>query len=171
MIILEGPDLGGKSTIANILVSVTGMRTHHFGGPPKSKEEITDRIKSAPSKVIFDRHPCISEQVYGHMQNRTPVLDTEYMDKLIMVYDPLIFYCNPGLSFLHSKMHFLKSKAHKSQEHVDFVRQNYDANYRRYEQVMAKLAKRGINIVKVHFQEVTAKFIEERLDEYYRYKG
>lgn len=171
MIILEGPDLGGKSTVAKLLESVTGMKLNHFGSPPKDKMEILARIESAPSNVIFDRHPCISEQVYGHMNHREPLLDDEYMDKLLVACDPIIFYCNPGLEFLHSKMHFLKSKGHKSQDHVDFVRQNYDANYRRYEAVMAKMSMYGIMVVKVHFQEVTLNLIKEKMDEYYRYKG
>ncbi len=66
-IVLEGPDGGGKSTLATLLSEITGMPVAPGEGPPKAPGEIVARIFRLQELdgVIFDRHPIVSESIYG----------------------------------------------------------------------------------------------------------
>lgn len=71
-IVLEGPDGGGKSTLAAILNSLTGMPIIAGEGPPKGPGEINERARRylKHDGVIFDRHPCVSQPVYGIIRRK-----------------------------------------------------------------------------------------------------
>ena len=66
-VVLEGPDGGGKSTLAQIISDACGVRVQQGSGPPKEKGEVERRALEylAMDRVIFDRHPCISQPVYA----------------------------------------------------------------------------------------------------------
>jgi len=168
MIILEGPDLGGKSTVGKMLSDMLGLKLHHFGGPPKSSVELITRISLAPRKVIYDRHPCISEIIYGQLPGRTPLISQGYAISYLKTLDPIIFYCNPGWEYLKTKLHFLKNKPHKSQNHVIAVHQNYKFIYDRYEGYMHSL-KADVNIVNIDFRTTTKNQLMEAINEHYRH--
>ena len=66
-IILEGPDNSGKSTLAKFLSQELNLPVVHSGGPSMSPGEIEQRAKKyleLTTPVIFDRHPCVSQNIY-----------------------------------------------------------------------------------------------------------
>lgn len=65
-IVLEGPDNGGKSTLAKYLATQTG-RTIIRGKGPCAGQSLFDRFTEFDDldNVIFDRHACVSEPIYG----------------------------------------------------------------------------------------------------------
>jgi len=167
MIVLEGPDLSGKSTIGKMLEDMLGVNAYHFGGPVKSREEFEDRLNSAPTAFLYDRHPAISEQVYGTMGDRKPLIPPDELTNLLIDMDPLIFYCDPGLPFLLDQLQHLKPKPHKKQDHVDQVRENYTKIYHKYSELMESLSK-VIRVRKVNFLTVTKDQLKESINEYFR---
>jgi len=66
-IILEGPDSGGKSTLARKLAEAIGWPVVHSGGPEKFPGELEQRTEKLLSldRHIFDRHPVISNPIYA----------------------------------------------------------------------------------------------------------
>lgn len=164
-IILEGPDLAGKSTISKLLTEITGTSIHHFGGPLESTQELFKKINKAPLGVVYDRHPCISEQVYCFLRGRS-MIDVDVADQFLKRMDPHILYCDPGYNYLKLKMEFLKSKPHKEKKHVNSVRKHYLEIYQRYEDIMLKFREMGIQVSKIDFTTITKNEMEILLDEH-----
>jgi hypothetical protein len=166
-IILEGPDLSGKSTIGERLEDLIGVSRYHFGGPVKSRIEFDSRLNCAPNAFLYDRHPAISEQVYGTIGDRKPLMPPEELTKMLTDLDPLVLYCDPGLPFLLTQLHHLKSKPHKKQYHVDQVRESYTEIYHKYSELMESLS-RVIRVRKVNFLTVTEEELKGLINEYFR---
>jgi len=166
-IILEGPDLSGKSTIGERIGDMIGTLPFHFGGPVKTKEAFEHRLKTAKLTMFYDRHPAISEQVYGTIGDRTPLIPAEELTQMLIDLDPLVVYCDPGLPFLLTQLKHLKSKPHKNQDHVDQVRENYTKIYYKYSELMESLSK-TIRVRKVNFLTVTHDELKGLINEYFR---
>ena len=100
MIVIEGPDGSGKTTLAYKLAEHTNWLYYHGGDPPKTKAEVDDRIykmqSDARRPVIYDRCTLISEQIYGPIfRNKNHV---DYPDsRLLDLYSEgvTIIYCRP----------------------------------------------------------------------------
>lgn len=95
MIILEGPDGGGKTTLASSISEMTAWPVIGSEGPTHSLDDFygrLDRYALRGSQVIYDRHPIISEQVYGQAygrQYRVPEIAKQWLQ----LQQPLIIYC------------------------------------------------------------------------------
>jgi hypothetical protein len=116
-IVLEGPDHGGKTTLGNRLSKVMGLPLIQGEGPPKSNDEFHARVARclAMDNVIFDRHPCISEGIYGPVMGRGSILKiTEVRD--FFASHPFIIYVRPTTHHLPPSH---KKHDHESQEHFD----------------------------------------------------
>ena len=167
-IILEGPDLSGKSTISIMLEALTGKEIYHFGGPPKSPKAILTRIQEAPTGVIYDRHPCISEQVYGTVLRGEPIISSDFMNGYLFALNPLVIYCRLPLDFLKSKMHYLENahedKEYKTKKHIDAVIENYSKIWNSYEVVMNKLISMGICVIDADFRSETMNSLSNKLE-------
>ena len=80
MILLEGMDPSGKSTLGDELLRYlndnggNGYSMIHSGGPEKYPGEIIERIRTLPrsGKFILDRHPLISQHVYARTDRDPP---------------------------------------------------------------------------------------------------
>lgn len=96
MIVLEGPDGGGKSFLAKAINKATDWPIVGSEGPPVSTEEFLDRIEryfKLGNRIIFDRHPCISNQAYDTIREpdkRTPI-PQPFIDR-IYAQQPLFIY-------------------------------------------------------------------------------
>jgi len=66
MIIIEGPDNVGKTTLANQLAKDLGVEVVHSIKPTDFQAGV-DRLNWMASNplIIYDRVSCISEAVYG----------------------------------------------------------------------------------------------------------
>lgn len=131
-IVLEGPDGGGKTTLAAVISRATGMQVIPGEGPAKSPEEINDRVRRMLdlNGVIFDRHPVVSSGVYEVASGRgwRPTLDLKdaFYDQL-----NLIIYCRPDLEEGQRRMTF---DPDEDPRQVRLVRRNYDTIHGLYDQ-------------------------------------
>lgn len=96
LIVIEGPDNAGKSTLADYLSQRLNIPIRHSGGPSKYPGEIYRRIDQFhydDNLYICDRHPCISQNIYLESLR----LDGEVVDdgRIDRFYEtkPLIIYC------------------------------------------------------------------------------
>ena len=124
-ILIEGPDGTGKSTLAEALSTATGRPIVRSPGPPKNKQEIIERAEAALSTdgVIFDRHPIISEWVYGAFRPTGTMLPDRYMDALLKQSN-FIVWCNRSMN------HTIK--VHDTLDHLKMVEERHDAIAARY---------------------------------------
>lgn len=94
-VVVEGPDGGGKSTLCAVLAKELGMRVQVGDGPPKTPGEIERRLRRyiEMDDVIFDRHPAISQPIYGKLRGEPP--SVEFLDMVGEFYTfPAVFvYC------------------------------------------------------------------------------
>lgn len=113
MIIIEGPDNAGKSTLAAYLSTVFKLPIHHPGGPPASKEETEERCKFAldnHDKFIFDRTPFISEPVYCVLRSEDSyIAEAKELYARFESLQPVVIYCRPPDNYvLNMKSHGVK---------------------------------------------------------------
>lgn len=155
IIILEGPDGGGKSTLAGKLVKDLNAKYYHSGGP-KTKSEMDMVINEleimahSKSIIIVDRVPWISEMVYPYAFGRKPVLSVaEYLQHLKLPQK--IIYCKPSGPAQMS----LDYKEHKPKEHTESVIKNheriadlYDALFKRIPHIRYDFYKTNYKILK-----------------------
>jgi tRNA uridine 5-carbamoylmethylation protein Kti12 len=100
MIIIEGVDNSGKTTLCNKLSEAFDLNIWIREGPVKDKRILVDRIRESFLKHdddILDRHPIISEMVYGAVIRHNNLLgDWEFNYLALLVkQNPLIIYCRP----------------------------------------------------------------------------
>jgi predicted ATPase len=127
-IIFEGPDGGGKSTLIDHLTSrVTVDSVTRSEGPEKYDGEINDRVvryhslmaqEGVMTPMVFDRHPCISQPIYGIIHNQNPPKQ-KLIDELYRM-KPLMIYCRPMGAVTHT--------AEKEWDTPEFLA-NVDRNY------------------------------------------
>jgi len=71
MIILEGPDNSGKTTLANKISARYNHPVYHAGGPPANKDEAYKRLSDTLNTSLIaefslhDRHILFGETIYG----------------------------------------------------------------------------------------------------------
>ncbi len=124
MIVIEGPDNAGKSTLVAALAEATGLETQISGGPEKYKGEINDRVASFLAKwknkdVIHDRHPIISHPIYSLFgAGGQTELDPRLVDMFLRTR-PLFVYCR-GRGTLEGHI----AKDHDTPEHLEKITKN-----------------------------------------------
>jgi len=84
MIVVEGVDNSGKSTLIKALQVVFPERpVQGSEGPPKYKGEMDERVARyimQPANTIYDRHPCVSQPIYGTMRSHLdPILSAFHL--------------------------------------------------------------------------------------------
>lgn len=136
MIILEGPDAAGKSTLAEVIATRLQLEIKQGDGPPKGPGEIIERcVRYAEfDNVIFDRHPIISEPIYSKLRAIDPpnVIPHWMIEAFYKRQPMLIIFCD-GVRGLSS--HVVKEG--ESPEHIEALRQRYNdilQSYRRWAQ-------------------------------------
>lgn len=123
IIILEGPDNGGKTTLAKFLSTQTGLRLHHSGGPPKDRSEILYRATELLKleNVIFDRFPVISDRIYSKLLRGEDFFANTTFPIRLAQQRPFIIYCRPPMEVL-LKLDGHEVKEHETQEHVEAMK-------------------------------------------------
>ncbi len=123
-IILEGPDSTGKSTLARIIAQHVPFKIKGGEGPSKSTDEIRERATRylRMDNTVFDRHPCVSEPIYGSFREPPtflpkPVIDFFYQSR------PFFIYCHGTAPGEH------QLKNYDTEEHVGMLDIN-DMNIR-----------------------------------------
>lgn len=92
-VILEGPDNCGKSTLALAIHEATGLPIKEKEGRPNTWPAMLEKIRKYETidGHIIDRHPIISQSVYGLLRN-DPEIPDELLDRFFDRRD-LIIYC------------------------------------------------------------------------------
>jgi hypothetical protein len=97
MIVIEGMDNSGKSTLGEALAEYLDMVVQESGGPPLSDEEINSRVDAYAelNDRVFVRHPVISNAIYGKFR---PEGDPITPGRAMLFYEakPLLIYCDAG---------------------------------------------------------------------------
>lgn len=96
-ILIEGVDGSGKSTLAQALSDATGLEIQPSEGPEKHPGEINERVErylEYGMDTIFDRHPVVSQAIYGQFSAGTHVLGKHV--QAFYKTQPLIIYCRPN---------------------------------------------------------------------------
>ena len=73
MIIVEGPDNSGKSTLIQALASQLKLPMARTYRMPQTEEDIQrwhNWANAAPHPLILDRHPAISDLIYSPLQQK-----------------------------------------------------------------------------------------------------
>lgn len=96
MIVLEGPDSSGKTTLAERLARDLKKTVVHSGGPPKSDAEMLHRVHTAIHRsshdVIYDRFPVISDPIYAKALGRSTVITRVHAIELSWC-NPIVIQC------------------------------------------------------------------------------
>lgn len=123
MIIIEGIDASGKSTLGEIISRELGYTLVESEGPPKYKGEVNHRIERylTISKAVFVRHPAVSQLIYARLRNENDDVDPLLLKQ---VYDQcnLFIYCDP-LS-LQLKNHVIKDG--EDPQHIKQIEEKYE---------------------------------------------
>lgn len=127
MIVLEGVDNSGKSTLARRLQVLTKWPIIASEGPPKYSGEQNDRVKGYfqryPRDVIFDRHPCVSQNIYaGTLRGSKDLIDSTLVEQFYSAR-PLFIYCDPLERGLGG--HVIKNNSIDKPEHLDQIAKSY----------------------------------------------
>ena len=155
MIILEGPDHSGKTTLLTELVKSLGYNHKHPGGAPKTLAEEANfmieqkNISHEHYNLVHDRVTCISQPVYNTMRGNGTNGDQyiPYIRQFEFNPNVVIVYCRPPLdNMLIMANH--EVKAHETVEHVRMVEQNQRQLVAAYDAIMA-------NIVHVKYDYTT----------------
>lgn len=124
-VVLEGIDNSGKSTLAIELQKVFRVGIQRSEGPPKYPGEMDERLErySQYSSCIFDRHPCVSQVIYGMMRGEIDFNQDLYVPRF---YDaePFLIYCDPLGRRMHGHQERIEVDTPK---HVSFIDDNYDS--------------------------------------------
>jgi len=107
MIIIEGMDNSGKTTLAKTLAAHFDWPLVHSPGYCPGMIDWTKKALLEDTIKIYDRFPLISEAVYGPILRNNNSFNSEKGKALIsLFYDrkPLIIYCNPPVKIIERRM-------------------------------------------------------------------
>lgn len=141
MIVVEGVDNSGKSTLIRALqVVLPTWRLQGSEGPPKYKGEMDVRVQAYflnhPPTTIYDRHPCVSQPIYGIMRTHVDPIDSLLIDQFYE-RQPFFIYCDGGDRGM--KDHIFNPDT-DSEEHLAAVNENYQRLIMAYRMWAAKHA-------------------------------
>jgi hypothetical protein len=136
VIVLEGADNSGKSTLARSL----GLPYFSAGPAPTSESELKRCLdeQRARSKMICvqDRLTCISQQIYSEELNKQPLRDElEYLAHRPGV---IIVYCRPPERILMD-LSTHKVKSYDTEENLSKIIANQHVYVRRYDTLMSSI--------------------------------
>lgn len=144
-IIFEGPDGAGKTYLLDQIIERLGLKVLHSSGPATQRGLISRAAHMYESlrkgDFLMDRHPAISEQVYGSVLRDYPLLHPTECNMLLGAIDPIVFYLRPSKQLLLERKAELLTKSHKSAKHVKEVQDSYMEILETYDRVMNRLAE------------------------------
>lgn len=129
-VILEGPDGGGKSTLAGHLSKLWGLRLQEGSGPPKKEGEIEQRLAGylKMENTIFDRHPAVSEPIYTRIRQQEVSLEFKALTNAFYQQNNLFIYCRSTTNTRHVV------KPGEDPRHIEALNANYDTLIQLYDQ-------------------------------------
>jgi thymidylate kinase len=150
VIVLEGPDGAGKSTLGEVLTKSLGAVLLHTGGPIQSVKEFKHRTThlhsftrcTEPQPLIIDRLPFISEFVYGGSSIIHQEELCDQFDFFCNMFKPHIVYCRTDPETMVKNI--VKGKPHKPEEWVKHITESAPKIQARYENFFSKYPPHSI---------------------------
>lgn len=147
MIIIEGPDNAGKSTLAEKLSKALNIPVIHSVRPEKGWKEKDVLYHSTwqlrPQEAILDRVYAISEYVYGRVIRGKTALGELHSEALFDLYNRpyLIIYCRPDDNVILDN---------KGRDQMDGVIQHHQTIIDEYDVLMEEIKRFSIGSV-IHY--------------------
>lgn len=147
LVIVEGPDGAGKSTLAEKLSYDLSIPFVHTGGAAKDLAELMarmEKVQETPGPAIIDRCPHISDAIYKRAMGQPLFMNPLVAWKDLMTVGPMIIYCR-----LQDPAEMLTAivetkKDHKPPEYLERVRQEYPEILHGYDFTMDRLKRMGL---------------------------
>lgn len=122
MLIIEGPDGTGKSTLIERLNREYSLPIKSGEGPPKDIEDFrnrVDRYLRLESITLYDRHPVISGPIYASARGVKPGLTKSQL---------IDFYSRPKLVLIthpkNASVFTHQAKAYDTEDHLRLVNEH-----------------------------------------------
>lgn len=151
MIVVEGPDNSGKSTLIEQLINDFNLKkiSSDRHGPPINEEDNANRVKTVLIKaikhrrnnVIVDRFSLIGEEIYGPILRHKNLWTIAYKEKIKFMrcfksLNPFIIYCRPPDSFIMDlSKHIIKD--YDSPSHIKNIEENQKLIIKAYDNYFA----------------------------------
>lgn len=140
MIVVEGFDGSGKTTLSQLIAESIGWPVYHTGGPTRDLADVHRCLHRSALRYsehcIQDRCTHISESVYSMMTK--PDQASIALARLEAVGQAkAVIYCRPHKDVLLQSIRTHAVKTHETQAHVRSVIENADALIGIYDTVMA----------------------------------
>lgn len=142
IVVLEGPDNAGKSTLAKKLSLDTGMEVCHPGGPPKDISLALARCMEQSFSFaiadhidfIYDRITCISDRIYRGNSQYHEAFD--HIRNSMFEFNVIVIFCFPSEARLRNFEDHV-TKEHETDEVVQHAKRNVDRIISEYANVMS----------------------------------
>lgn len=174
MIILEGADGSGKSTVGNSIQRSSQLELIHAGGPLKDSEEFRRRCELQLSSFgkILDRISPISELVYGSiLRGHTLIPELEiwgYIESFI-ADKWMMVYCRPGIEILmHHAINQMdkdteaQGKTYKPAAHSEQVKVNICSIVYEYDRIVETIRDAGMPVLIHLSRDTLSNFLKGR---------
>lgn len=150
MIIVEGMDNTGKSTLVQQLVEqfdveFRGSASELRGDPSKLIAWVDEELSRPTTKVpVYDRFPIISEEVYGViLRGRSSIPERRY-DGWAKRHKVLFIYCRPPLSTIRNW---------GTREQMEGVKEFDKELIERYDKVIHRYRSKGWGVIKYDYTD------------------
>lgn len=159
IVILEGADNSGKSTLAKKLGQGLKIDVVHPGGPPKNIIEVIARCEeqsavfdlSTDVNIIFDRVTCISDLIYRGRPEYNKIFKC-FHKQLMTAENVVVIYCRPSDNRLKNfddhiqQDHEDAAVVQHAKDNVDRIISGYDSWFKYFADSTC------LNIVKYDFE-------------------
>jgi adenylate kinase family enzyme len=159
MMIIEGPDGSGKTTLAFRLAKMMECDRIHAGGPANTSSELRGRMDFQLEFFghILDRASVVSEQVYGPIVRGKMLISKKEMrcyEEKFIDGGWILIYCRPRIEtlieYVESDMEEeiqQSAKTYKTTDHAEKVRRHIGTITERYDEVIGSFKDRGMEVL------------------------
>ena len=172
MIIVEGPDGSGKTTLIKHLQSIATFYMYHSKGPVTDLKDglmRTNALYTYPFNSIMDRCVLISEPIYGPIVRNIDIFDqhlTGLWQRLKEKIDPTIIMCSPPYDTAEENIKNIEevyNKSWKTDDHLDLVIKKYKLLLIKYDDIYARLVDMKFNVLLYKYTYTKMDYLENYL--------
>ena len=161
MIIIEGIDGSGKSTVASYL-EAKGYKTHHLQHDEKTEAGFMRLLRQDKGKLVLDRG-FITEVVYGPILRDYSRIDEKALERLILHYKR----AETKIIYLKALKEDLITRRFKDKEDYKMLIRYYDMLSQKYDEYMERLSK-DFPILTINTSEESLKATKQKVNQFVR---
>lgn len=126
MIVIEGADNTGKTTLIESLAKEFRLPTIKSFRPPTVKTIIDfhNWAKAAPRTPVMDRHPAISDYIYGHILRGESPSDPQLIQ--FLRNQVFLVYCQPPIDTIRGT-YLDRAQLEGTHENLDRILSEYES--------------------------------------------